>query len=85
MPSPWANNGRQMPAWIRHSLLAWALAMATHGGGAAAAPLSTSGITFSDELGGFDIVSAAGSGTLAATIVRLPKAVNCPVDSLWRM
>src|SRR5712691_13500558 len=24
-------------------------------------------------------------GTLAATIVRLPKAVNCLVDSVWRM
>jgi hypothetical protein len=58
-----------MRAWIRLSLLACALALATHGGGAAAAPLSTAGITFSDELGGFVVVSAAGSGTLTDPFV----------------
>jgi len=58
-----------MRAWIRLSLFACVLAMATPSGGAAAAPVSTSGITFSDELGGFTIVSAAGSGTLADPFV----------------
>src|SRR5262249_30519083 len=68
-PSPWANNGRRMRAWKRLSLLACAFAMATHSGGAAAASLSASGLTFSDELGGFNIVSASGSGTLADPFV----------------
>jgi hypothetical protein len=58
-----------MHEWIRPSLLACALAMATHSGGAAAASLSVSGISFSDELGGFTIVSASGSGTLADPFV----------------
>jgi hypothetical protein len=58
-----------MRAWIRLSLLACALAMATHSGGAAAASLSSAGIAFSDELGGFTIVSASGSGTLADPFV----------------
>ena len=58
-----------MRAWIRLSLLACALAMATHSGGAAAASLSSAGIIFSDELGGFTIVSASGSGTLADPFV----------------
>ncbi len=43
--------------------------MATHSGGAAAASLSASGITFSDELGGFTVVGASGSGTLADPFV----------------
>jgi hypothetical protein len=53
-----------MRAWVRVTLLACTLAVAAHSGGAAAASLSSSGITFSDELGGFDIVSVSGSGTL---------------------
>ncbi len=57
-----------MRAWVR-LLPACMLAAAAHSGGAAAASLSTSGITFSDELGGFNIVSAAGSGTLADPFV----------------
>ena len=43
--------------------------MATHSGGAAAASYSSVGISFSDELGGFTIVSASGSGTLADPFV----------------
>jgi len=58
-----------MRAWVRLSLLACMLAAAAHSGGAEAASLSTSGITFSDELGGFSIMSAAGSGTLADPFV----------------
>lgn len=54
---------------MRLWLFACALAMATPSGGAAATSLSTSGIAFSDELGGFSIVSAAGSGTLADPFV----------------
>jgi hypothetical protein len=58
-----------MRAWIGLSLLACALAMAIPSGGAAAASLTTSGISFSDELGGFTVVSASGSGTLADPFV----------------
>jgi hypothetical protein len=58
-----------MHAWVRVSLLVCTLAAAAHSGSAAAASLSSSGITFSDELGGFKIVSAAGSGTLADPFV----------------
>jgi hypothetical protein len=54
---------------MRLSVLACTLALAAHGGGAAAAPLSAAGITFSDELGGFVVVSAAGSGTLTDPFV----------------
>src|SRR5215510_13351835 len=54
-----------MRARISLSLFACAFAMATHSGEAAAASLSSAGITFSDELGGFTVVSASGSGTLA--------------------
>ncbi len=53
-----------MRAWVRLSLLACALAAAAHGGDAAAGSLSSSGITFSDELGGFDILGVSGTGTL---------------------
>jgi hypothetical protein len=58
-----------MRACIRLSLFACALAMATHSESAAAASFSASGISFSDELGGFTIVSASGSGTLADPFV----------------
>jgi hypothetical protein len=58
-----------MHAWARVSLLVCTLAAAAHSGGATAASLSSSGITFSDELGGFTVVSAAGSGTLADPFV----------------
>jgi hypothetical protein len=58
-----------MRAWTKLSLLAWTFAMAIHGGGSAAAALSASGIIFSDELGGFTVVSASGSGTLADPFV----------------
>jgi len=53
-----------MRAWVRLSLLACALAAAAHGGDAAAGSFSSSGITFSDELGGFDILGVSGTGTL---------------------
>jgi len=58
-----------MRSRIRLSLLVCALVAANHSGGAAAAPLSASGITFSDELGGFKVVSASGSGTMADPFV----------------
>jgi len=58
-----------MHAWVRVSLLVCTLAVAAHSGDVAAASLSSSGITFSDELGGFTVVSAAGSGTLADPFV----------------
>src|SRR5215468_2648985 len=58
-----------MRSRIRLSLLVCAFIAANHSGDAAAAPLSASGITFSDELGGFNIVSASGSGTLADPFV----------------
>src|SRR5215470_3461309 len=58
-----------MRSRIRLSLLVCALIVANHSGGAAAAALSASGITFSDELGGFKVVSASGSGTLADPFV----------------
>lgn len=58
-----------MRAWIGLLLLACALAMAAPCGRAAAASLTASGITFSDELGGFTVVSASGSGTLADPFV----------------
>jgi len=58
-----------MRAWIGLLLLACALAMATPRGGAAAASITASGISFSDELGGFTVVSASGSGTLADPFV----------------
>ena len=58
-----------MHAWTKVSLFVCTLAAAAHSGGAAAASLSSSGITFSDELGGFTVVSAAGSGTLADPFV----------------
>jgi hypothetical protein len=51
------------------SLVVAALAAASSSGPAAAAPYSASGITFSDELGGFNILSASGSGTLADPFV----------------
>ena len=53
-----------MRAWVRLSFLACALAATAHGGDAAAVSLSSSGITFSDELGGFDILGVSGTGTL---------------------
>ena len=55
--------------------------MATHSGGAAAASLSASGITFSDELGGFNIVSASGSGTLADPFV-VVEEITGPQESV---
>jgi len=58
-----------MRAWKCLSLLACAIALATPSGRAAAAPLSSAGITFSDELGGFTVVSASGTGTLADPFV----------------
>jgi hypothetical protein len=58
-----------MRAWKCLSLLACAIALATHSGGATAAPLSSAGFTFSDELGGFTVVSASGTGTLADPFV----------------
>jgi hypothetical protein len=57
------------------------LAAAAHSGGAEAASLSTSGITFSDELGGFNIVSAAGSGTLADPFV-VVEEITGPQESV---
>lgn len=58
-----------MRAWTGLALLACALAMVTPCRGAAAASLTASGITFSDELGGFTVVSASGSGSLADPFV----------------
>ncbi len=52
-----------MRAWVRLPLLACALAATAYGGDAAAVSLSSSGITFSDELGGFDILGVSGTGT----------------------
>lgn len=70
-----------MRVWIGPSLFACVLAMATPSGGAAAAPLSTSGITFGDELGGFNIVSATGSGTLADPFV-VVEEITGPQESV---
>jgi len=44
-------------------VLGWVLWLAL-GGVAAANPISVGGLTFSDELGGFSILAASGSGTL---------------------
>jgi hypothetical protein len=49
----------------RHGALALiALALVCRGTAAWAAPISLGGLTFSDELGGFELLSASGSGTL---------------------
>lgn len=48
----------------RHWLSAGAVLLALQGAPSAAAPLSAAGITFSDELGGFTLVSVSGSGTI---------------------
>lgn len=44
--------------------IAWLLAFALPGAPVAAAPLSVAGLTFSDELGGFTLVSVSGSGSI---------------------
>ncbi len=44
--------------------IAWTVALAFLGAPAAAAPLSSAGVTFSDELGGFTLISVSGSGTI---------------------
>jgi hypothetical protein len=46
-----------------------AAALSLGGGAAMAAPMTAAGITFSDELGGFTIISVSGSGSLADPFV----------------
>jgi hypothetical protein len=53
----------------RPLLLAFAVALALRSESGVAAPLSSSGITFSDELGGFSVTSVSGSGTLSDPFV----------------
>jgi len=50
-------------------LLAFAVALALRSAPGLAAPLSSAGITFSDELGGFSVTSVSGSGTLSDPFV----------------
>jgi hypothetical protein len=53
----------------RPLLLAFAVALALRSESGVAAPLSSSGITFSDELGGFSVTSVSGSGTISDPFV----------------
>jgi len=53
----------------RPLLLAFAVALALRSESGVAAPLSSSGITFSDELGGFSVTSVSGTGTLSDPFV----------------
>ncbi len=46
-------------------VLSFALAAALAAGAVAARPITLDGVTFSDELGGFAVVGASGSGTTA--------------------
>jgi hypothetical protein len=48
----------------RHALPLIAVLLALQVAPSAAAPLSAAGLTFSDELGGFTLVSVSGSGTI---------------------
>ena len=50
-------------------MLAFFLILATVPGSPSAAPLSTGGFTFSDELGGFRLVSVSGIGSAADPII----------------
>ena len=65
-----------MRARLPLSLIACVLATAALSGSAAAAPQSASGITFSDELGGFTVISASGSGTLADPFVVVEEIIG---------
>jgi hypothetical protein len=53
----------------RPLLLVFTIALALQSASGVAAPLSSSGITFSDELGGFSVTSVSGSGTLSDPFV----------------
>lgn len=68
-----------MRARICLCLLACAIALATHSGRAAAAPQTSGGFTFSDELGGFTVLSASGTGTLADPFV-VVEAITGPQE-----
>jgi hypothetical protein len=53
----------------RPLLLAVTVALVLRGAPAISAPLSSAGITFSDEMGGFTVTSVSGSGTLSDPFV----------------
>jgi len=68
-----------MRARICLSLLACAIALAAHSGRAAGASQTSAGITFSDELGGFTVLSASGTGSLADPFV-VVEAITGPQE-----